>query len=338
MNMDCGKYGVWKTKCGLYVNPEEHRPLFDGSCSYMGVEYCVENDNVLIHCPYNHDEYIGMKDCDYREKGFDDCINGLMYGMCCVSKTDEPYDYELSIEKVNDDNDAKYLRNLKNFKTENPLYEGCACIKRYGNDVKIDYQLNRCLVWHNGCPKPVCAVTGKERNLTLVNIYCDIKLTADKGTLFEHEVIRKGIKLTKNPIVKECADRKLKEYEKREAWEWRNYGILEVPFRFYIKKGSAKDLMQDLQDAAEGFEVIHDSDLKKKAKAEKSERRKWRKEKRIQKLWKRWRENGDPLARKILIRKGELDGEIDVGWIPKSKAEKPESKNEQLSLFDTGEM
>lgn len=262
---------MWKTECGLYVNSKKsYSPLFAGSCSYLGKTYSAENNNVLIHCPYK-------EPCEMRNKDFDNVK--IMYGMCCISKTDDPYDYEKSIEKIKDDNDAIYYLNLEKLYEKNPLYRGCGNVGRKDNEVKITYDLSKCLLWRNGCDKPVCAVTGKKRDLTLVNIFCDIKYTVDKGMLTEHEAIRKGIKLLSSPIMMECAERKLKELENKDEWYWRSHKSMMKPYKIYISKRATKDLMQDLQDAKEGIEVHHDSDLKKKAAQEKRERKEERQKK-----------------------------------------------------------
>lgn len=266
------RYGVWKTKCGLCVNPEHHRSMFDGSASYMGIEYCVENNNVLLTCPYNHDGYIGQSGCEYREKNYDNIK--ILSGWCAVSKINKPYDYKQSAEKINDDNDSEYNKNVEKLYIENPLFRECACIERQNNDVKIIYSLDMCLIWRNGCDKPVCAVTRKERNLELVNIYCDTKYIVDEGMLTQHEAINKGKKLTSSPLVTECAERKLKEYQQQYAQWWStNTKIKHMPFRIYIKKGKVKDLLQDLLDTKEGLEVVHAGDLEKQSAQEKRNRK-----------------------------------------------------------------
>lgn len=235
----------------------------------MGRSYDVEHNAVLITCPYKPFGTKGNVQCEFREKIFDDVM--ALAGCCAVSKTDEPYIYEQSVEKILDQNDAEYCRNLERLYEKNPNFRGCACIGREGNKVKIEYELHNCMIFRRGCEKELCAVTGKKRDLELVNIYADVKYTAEIGTLFEHEVIHKGIKLTDHPIVKECAERMLKEMESWDDndWLWRKGRT--KPFRIYIKQGRIKDLVQDLMDARNGLEVIHDSDLKKAAAERKRE-------------------------------------------------------------------
>jgi len=292
---------TYKTKCGVLLKGEGS--LFDGSTCYLGIEYSTDNNNVLIPCIYNHHDFIGKTDCEYRAKDFDKIR--ILNSWCCVSKTNEPYNYENSLEKIRYDNDAENLKNREKLWNEKPLFKGCANTYRYGNEEEISYNLKACLVWEHGCDKPICAVTGKSRNLELVNIYYDTKYSAEIGKLTEHEVILRGIKLTNHPIVKECAERKLKEYQSWTVEDWQRLKRSSVPYRIYLKKGNTKDLMQDLSDAQEGLEITHASDLIKNAVANKRARKIKRKELKIIKLEKK-----------------------------KLKQPKQEPKCEQLSMFD----
>lgn len=267
---------TWITKCGLFAK-KESLITSSGSCSFMGATYSAENNNHLMHCRQN-------VACELREKVFDGVFANSK-GQCALSKTDKEYDYKKSVEKIVDDLDELYNKNRREFLEKNPLFRGCANYYRdENNQVKVTYDLKNCLVWHNGCLCGICAVTKKKRDLELVNIYCNIKSIADKDLLTEHELIRKGIKLTSVALVKECAERELKKYESWVAWDWKMRKSMSLPYRFYLKKKIGKDLLQDLEDIKSGIEVIHDSDLKKKTAEEKRERKVKRKQEKLVKV------------------------------------------------------
>lgn len=271
----------------------------------MGMSYDVEHNSVLIPCAYNPYGSTEPVDCELREKSFD--FSRWLPSQCAVSKTDEPYIYEQSVEKIKDDNDAEYYANVRALKEKNPLFECCACIGRKGNKVKINYSLDRCAIFQpHGCTKPVCAVTGKERDVTPVNIFCDVKYTENTETLFERTVITKGIKLLDRPMVRECAERKLKEIQELGCEDWiRSKRTAGVPHRIYISRRVGKDLLQDLRDAQEGIEVLHASDLKKEAAQAKRDRRAKRQEAKQRKIEKRLIEGW----KKVLLEGVDSDGE-----------------------------
>lgn len=259
----------------------------------------------------------------------------------CYCELQHTREYDGSYREYVGEGHIKYRSwHFQRFLETGTMY--CACVSE-GNDgePKIEYRADNCKIFHpHGCKAEICFITMKKRDLTVVNILADVKYKVDEGMLTEHEVIRKGIRLHDN-MVKEIADRKIKEMlhdgEKYNIWE-HMYGHKlnhQKPIRVYTAKGNGKDLLQDLADAREGLEVIHDSDLVKAAKAAKRERRTKAKEKKIQRLWRQYK-NGDELARKLLIRKGLLDGEEPEGWMPEAETtKKPEAKQEfeQQSLF-----
>ena len=156
----------------------------------------------------------------------------------------------------------------------------CGCIHEDENGKPvIRYEADRCSTFQqHGCEHEICFITKKNRNLALVNVLADIKYQTGEGFI-ESEVIEKGIKLW-GPLVKDIADRKLKEKLRQykrwpESWQYEHGRKLHgcIPFRVYTARGSGKDLKQDLADIAEGYEVIHTSDLQKAAASQKRERK-----------------------------------------------------------------
>ena len=91
---------VYKTPCGFYAYG---RNTLDGLC-FRGVHYCHENDNVLVTCPYK------KKGCPMNKAD-------MVYGCWCqCEKTEEPYDYESSIEKQRNDFEKRKWQKWEEFK------------------------------------------------------------------------------------------------------------------------------------------------------------------------------------------------------------------------------
>lgn len=332
---------IWEAPCGLLKKGIS----MNWEMGYMGISWRPENNNPCFTCP------LGKVDCELNHE----LLRGRKSSgnvQCAFHLTDRPYDYEKSVEKIEDEKEAYKNQLLEEFYQKLKRQGHCHCI-RWDNNKQMwfaDYNPADCARYK--CSNPECVLTGKPIDEKKKNVFYDLKITRyrrDGGLWDGEEIVSiiKGKKVFQSPVSATICEAYAKfnyndilENEKSKLHKeiFLNPDIKVEILNVRVEWRETRDLLQDLQDVANGIKVIHNSDLQKQTRAEKSERRKLRKQKRIQKLWKRWWENGDPLARKILIRKGELDGEIDVGWIPKSKAEKPESKNEQLSLFDTGEM
>lgn len=167
----------------------------------------------------------------------------------------------------------------------------CACVDEGKNGKpSYHYSPDNCNVFcPHGCEAETCFITKKKRDLAVVNILADVVYKSGVG-LLEHDVIEKGVRLY-HGIIKEIADRKIKEmlqdaketakseyaqtYDKNWYWN-RLYGKRfhnTTPIRIYTARGNGKDLMQDLADANEGYEVIHASDTVKAAAQAKRDRK-----------------------------------------------------------------
>ena len=57
---------TWETPCGLLVDGKSDlgRGLACSDASFQGIDYCPENDNPLLRCPYER------KDCPHSIRGF----------------------------------------------------------------------------------------------------------------------------------------------------------------------------------------------------------------------------------------------------------------------------
>lgn len=344
---------VWETPCGLLkkgINSYTHE-------SYMGVNYCPENDNPKFGCPY-YDE----KPCQYRDNTI------KFWGSNCIyHKTDRLYDYEQSVEKLWDEWDK-----IQNEAYLDATSEHGFCINMVWDRPKRKYIprfiVEECI--HIGCQNVVCAITKRTRNLEKVNIFYDVlrKRHYKKGLIENTErSITKGVKKFEKPIARTDAEIWLKEnkeefeprltqLDRKELFFSEHHGdtgygeydfckFTVTPINIRIEKRESRDMLQDLTDAREGIEVRHESDLKKAAKIAKSERLKKAKEKRnrpknvLKKIISHIGEETVQKVRKLeKLGKTSLDIVQEIG-ISRNYVDKilsipeEEKKQEQMSLF-----
>ena len=299
---------TWETPCGLLIQGESDigRGFNVGDCWFQHVWYCPENDNPLYRCPYQR------KGCGYIPQGFP-----LI--MCPCHQTDRPYDYEHSAEKVEAENTRQAHKQY--MELTGGAYCACVvsgnCYERGRYDVK--YDVEQCI--HYGCQNPVCVIRKQHRDLKKVNIFYDARRTwiTRRGFLEEKKVeVTKGLKVFDHPVARTDAEIWLKIKE-HEASPLNGYSVIEHPkktledrrqeyfshmhrrydesydyFEFHyevenirVARSEQRDLLQDLRDAAEGIEVVHDIDQLKARAAKKRAGRAHRrelKERRAQRL------------------------------------------------------
>lgn len=351
---------VYKTGCGMYVYGKEVL----SSMGFMGEEWCHENDNPVIRCPYDKAE---CPDNDSRLHGATG--GGLSVQCWCVChRTDEPYDYENSFEKLNkerhDEKERKYLeyceahngrvcRNHMNYdertRTWKLKYDPkiCARLKCYGwNGRSIDEY------------SPICPIMGRELTKEKGNVFYDLKtsyLRTDlNGTLFEGQIdteIEKGIRVFDSPVsmdicrnyVKLCKDELISMVRMRYHSELffaeraGRYFDIEI-LNIRAEKRESRDLMQDLQDIKDGIRITHASDVEKNKKQQKSEKRQQAKEKKIAAMEKRIISVGygnmDTYQQNKACKLLGFDRIDELEAIREEKIKEEQEKPVQLSLFD----
>jgi hypothetical protein len=265
---------IYKTPCGKFTNIDSY-----GECSYMGERWGEEFGQETVHCPY-------QRECEYKNAFIKKYPALATHGITCTCiKTDEPYDYENSIEKQND----LYLKTQNEWvKTKYGEYCLAMRYERYGT-VSVNPNINICYK----CWNEKCVVSGRKRDITKTNIMADKEYSVKTGFLTEQKIC-KGIKINKNPIPKCVADQIIKKPEAcdfvstfiyNDEYSSRRDGLPEVSkLRIYGKKSGAKrDILEDLADIKEGKTVVHASDLIKKSKREKREKREKYIQKKIEK-------------------------------------------------------
>ncbi len=280
---------TWEIPCGLLIQSESDsgRSVASSECFCQHVWYCPENDNPLYRCPYQR------KGCEHIPRGF-------TLIMCPCHQTDRPYDYGHSVEKIETENAKEAHKQY--MELTGGAY--CACV--VGNNgyeggwYEIKYDVAQCIQVQ--CKNPVCVIRKQPCDLKKVNIFYDVRRTwiTRRGFLEEKKVeVTKGMKVFDRPVARTDAEIWLKIKE-HEASPLNNYTVIERPkktmedrrqeyfskmhrhyddlydyFEFHyevenirIARSEQRDLLQDLRDAAEGIEVVHNID-QLKAKAEK---------------------------------------------------------------------
>ena len=273
---------VFETPCGLLLKHSEC-PQY-GYMSYMGIDWTEENDCATITCPY----YDRTEACAVNHPLLEQNANAGCHfenlHFCAVHETHRLWNYEQSLEKVQDEAAAEQERLFEEFSAS-----------RGGRVCKMHCHFNRQTKewsmyydpWHNCfgyCS--YCSILGKSLSPKIANVFYDLKITSiHKGQgLFPDEekvIITKGIKLLKHriseticdAIVKTCAQDIQRSIELNHHTETFLYGSRFEVLNLRVDRRETRDLMQDLRDIADGIEVRHKSDDEKAAKAAKSERR-----------------------------------------------------------------
>lgn len=332
------KQMVWETPCGLLRQGTTQDGCGYGSVG--GVAYRPENGNLRIGCPY-FDE----KPCSHRE--------GRLEGWNCVThRTERPYDYNKSVEKLWYEWDrikSKALREVIDG------YGYCACMywDRPSRSYKPNYDVEKCI--NTECKNDICVITKKPRNLKRVNIYYDILRERHYKTgMFEltDRTIEKGVKKFDSAVACTDAEMWLKQYggkvfeprltrdDRRELffsehhgkqgygeYEWCEYKV--TPQNIRIESRASRDLLQDLRDAQEGIEVVHASDLKKQKKEAYRERKAEReaaKKRRVIKNLKR-------VASEGINQDGEQVSDKLIEWSKTQLKRRGLAEREQVKLF-----
>lgn len=274
---------IWETPCGLLVSGESDvgRSLAASDCSYGGADYCPENDNPLLRCPYFR------KDCAAVPKGFP-------LPMCPCHQTQRTYDYAQSVEKI----EAEQAQEVHRQYMEITAGSYCACVVGSngfaGGRVEVKYDVERCIQY--GCKNEFCVIRKQMRDLSRANVYYDVRRTwiTRMGFLDEKRVeVTKGLKVFQKAVARTDAELWLKDKQAqynplqsksvieqpklsmedhRQSFfskMHRRYGEYEY-FEFHydvenirIARSHQRDLLQDLRDTAEGIEVVHAIDLEK---------------------------------------------------------------------------
>lgn len=342
---------TYKTGCGMHVIGKNVL----SSMGFMGEEWCHENDNPVVRCPYD------KPNCPMN----DERLHGMFGGGTCIQcwcvchKTEDPYDYEHSFEKAEKERQEEKERKYQEY---SDAHNGRICSRH------MIYN-ERTREWHMiyepySCAKMCysqdgyCPVLGRELSKKRGNVYYDLKTS---GTVKQQEAqcsmfdgeqwthIEKGMRVFDKPcsmdiceaFVKVQSDEILHNYEVNHSTEY----IFDKSFKAEIlniraESKPSRDLIQDLQDIKDGITIVHASDSEKRMKEQKKERRKLAQQKKIAKLEKVLidvgYENLEPYSMNRVHADKWLDPERleELEQLRQQKIKEEQEKPIQLSLFD----
>lgn len=313
---------------------------------FMGIAWTEENDNATIICPYhdrkthcelNHPvlESVAGAGCHYEKLHF-----------CAVHETDKPYCYESSINKVDDLAKLERERLWQEFYAQ---HKGRICKHQcsYNRRTKkwfANYCPEMCVPY--GCT--YCDILQVEIDRTKKgNVFYDEKRTrqiAGEGLFEGHEQITvvKGKRLLNKTVplqiceaivkygLRDIKDR-LRSKHHSELYFNPKLKIEFINFRAEKKVG--RDLLQDLDDVANGIAVIHEADQVKQKAEDKRQRRKEAAARKVAAAEKKIVQNGlDSLTVYQRERMERLLG-VDRCYELDIKHQRKEAE-QQLSLFD----
>lgn len=341
---------IYKTGCGMYVKGDN----VNTHMGFMGEEWCHENDNPIIRCPYDKSE---CPDNDSRLHGTHG--GGLCIQCFCVChRTDEKYDFEHSFEKAEKERQEEKNRKYQEY---SDAHNGRVCDRHMYYDERIRE-------WHlryepKSCAKMCysqngyCPILGKQLSKKRGNVYYDLKTSVipdmrDKQlSLFdksEYITISKGNRFFEKPCSIDICEAFIKAngleeirywYESKHSFErfinptWK-FEVLNVR----AEQKESRDLMQDLQDIKAGIQIYHASDDEKAVKEKKRERRQNALEKRKAKMEKRILEVGyanmDLFEQNRACKLLDWDRIDELEAIREQKTKEEQAKPVQINLLD----
>ncbi len=333
---------TFETPCGLLVSGGR---FLTGNLSLQGVDWMPENDNPTVTCPYFNRPECGLVHELLRGRAAG-AGGGETLRFCNCHLSERAYSYEQSLDKAHDDVWREAETLWQRFSDERNG-RVCRLHSRYNRRTKqwsIHYDPFVC-TW-GGCPGGHCPILDRELSPRKANIYYDKKTTwtlKGEGMLPDEEKVRveKGVKLLTRPVSETICEAIVKYANVAERIRFQSGrskamldGETHKVMNVRVERRAHRDLRQDLQDIAEGIEVVHASDLAAAAKAEKRERRKKAAAGRVRRLEKLIRERGyDGLD---IADQRRADKLLDAGRIQELEQERqtPFTAEEQTSLFE----
>ncbi|MEH2939416.1 hypothetical protein [Lawsonibacter sp. JLR.KK007] len=284
---------VWETPCGLLA---DGRHFMNGYMSYQGVDWRPENGNPVLCCPVFPSAPCPLRDPLLRTQGYTLHSDDVSY-QCACHQTDRPYTYEGSVDEVHDRVWKEADKLWEVFKAQ---HKGRVCRQQshYGRTAKTwraYYDPMDCANF--GCCS-YCDVLAKELDLRKGNVFYDLRRswTVKGEGLFPDQrktIVEKGRKLLSSTVSLTICEAIVKygrhRVEERIRSEFHRDLFFDKSLEIEVinlraARVDKRDILQDLQDVANGIEVIHAADSLKAAKAQKRARREAAKAQRIRKV------------------------------------------------------
>lgn len=294
---------IYKTGCGMYVKGNNVL----SNLGFSGEEWCHENDNPVVRCPYDKSCCSANDSRLHGTHGGGLCIQCL----CVCHRTDEPYDYEHSFEKAENERQEEKKRKYQEY---SDAHNRRICQRHmYYDERKREWNLHykpsdcasMCYSKDGYCP-----ILGKKLSKKRGNVYYDMKKSGvnkqveAQCSIFdgnEWSYIEKGIRFFKKPcsidiceaFVKVQSDEILRDYMVNHSTEFLFDKDLKVEIlNIRAESKPSRDLMQDLQDIKSGIIVTHASDIEKCDKERRKEKKQQAMHKKVKKLEKKLIETG----------------------------------------------
>lgn len=338
---------VFETPCGLLVQGSH---FTNGYLSWQGVDWRPENDNPVVPCPRFMSEPCPLRHPLLERECYNLHSDDVIY-QCACHQTDRPYTFEGSLDEAHK---QVWLESDELWKVSEAAHNGRVCRhqSRYGRTSKTwsaYYSPWQCAMDRFGCTH--CSVLDKDLVPQKGNVFYDVRKTwIEKGDgLFPDEErvsIEKGCKLLEKTVsmticeaIVQYGRQDVEERAMNRYWRARYFDpTLKIEIlNMRAARMETRDILQDLQDVANGIQVTHSADILKAAKAQKKARRENAKRRRIRKVEQMllasgwyglddiWRRRADKLLDDERIE------ELHRQW-KKSKEEK-QSEEMQLSIF-----
>lgn len=342
---------TYKTGCGMHVIGEN----VISNMGFSGEEWCHENDNPVVRCPYD------KPNCPMN----DERLHGMCGGGNCIQcfcvchKTEEPYDYEHSFEKAEKDRQDEKERKYQEY---SKAHNARICQRHMYYDERtrewhMIYEPNKCA---NMCysQNGYCPILGRELSKKRGNVYYDLKTSGtvkqqeEQYSIFDGDEwthIEKGMRFFKKPCSMDICEAFVKvQSDEIQHWYMVNHSVdfmYDKSFKAEIlniraEAKPSRDLMQDLQDIKDGITITHASDTEKRAKESKREKRKEAQQKKIERLEKKLIEVGYENLESYSIDRVHADKWLgkkrisELESLRKEKIKAEQSKPQQMTLED----
>lgn len=335
---------VFETPCGLLMERSEVH--HSGSMYFGGIEWCLENDAATIICPY----YDKAGPCEknhplLRNHGAAGCQQEKLF-FCAVQRSNSAYTYGRSVQAVRDQQEAEQERLWRKFQ-EKHKGRVCKLQCRYNRRTKTwrkQYDPWDCAKIGGACHH--CSVLEEDLSQIKGNVFYDVVTTyirAGEG-LFEDEqittVVRGKRLLERNVSLTICEAicrysvwRVKRHLLLNRHWDLFANPTLRIEYcNFRAGKAAGRDLLQDMQDAANGIAVSHDADNIADAKRVKREKREAAAKKKLAQMERRIMSDGlENIPRHLMVRM-----ERDLGYERMKELDEMRTKSHedmQTSLF-----
>lgn len=265
---------AFQTGCGLYVKGEN----CISNMSYMGTEWCFENDNVIVRCPFYKNA------CEKNDPLLWE--SQAAFSFCACHRTGR-YDYEQSVERILTEKSKEKERLYKETAAK---YNGKICRNHmYYRDRTATWEWKyNPMVCAKQCSMQFCKMRGRQLSEKKGNVFYDLKVKTKRkdDTFFSGEPIIaliKGKRLLERQVSMDICEAVAGVAEKQiyeKEW-WNGYSMqklydpdLEIEIlNIRAQRRECRDLLQDLEDIKNGIHIVHESDQKKRLKEEKKKRK-----------------------------------------------------------------